>query len=407
MYLNFPRTVGSAAGWVMLAFVFGVALHSFKLFWHVPSWVWLILFVTFGIGLVSRLSFKSKVVITLLFAFSQGFWRCDIASAPRIRWIEGKAFVFRSDQPKSDFGKQMYEWRKFVTARIQSSIPPKEASLVSGILYGDTDFTKEQRETFISSGLMHIVAVSGSNVTVVVQIVAAAILGLGFRRRHAFYITCVGIFLFVAFVGFEASVMRAAFMGCLILLSREVGRMVSPFRLLLVAATILLLINPWQLVFDVGFALSFLAMWGLLSWAPLFHSWFRRLPKFLGIREIFSTSLAATLMTAPYLGWAFNRMSFAGLFTNVLALPLIIWIMGLGTLAAIWGTLPGSLWVSAPVLGLARTIEKIAELTYLVPWLDVRIYGMQLSTLIATYALIIYLWRQLSRKNDLSTDLHV
>lgn len=404
---------GHTAGWFMLAFVLGVGFVSYQLsafsrplsvFSYQFLGFWAALFAILGALLVLRLPFRVKVIVAILCAFLIGVWRSEIAPPPTLRWIGGKAFVLSRDAPESAMEKKLESWREFVSARIASVLPPDEANLTAGILYGDHNFSKQQREMFISSGLLHIVAVSGFNVTVIVNMVSAFFLGLGLRRRQAFFATTAAILFFTAFVGFGASVMRAAFMGWLLLLAREIGRLVSSFRLLLAAAVILLLINPWQLVFDASFALSFLAMWGLLAWTPLFESWLRRLPNILGARGIFSCSLAATLMTAPYLAWAFNRMSLAGLVTNVFALPLIPWIMGFGALSAAWGNLPASELVSAPALGLARLVEIIAGSARWMPWLDLRVYGMGLSTLLATYALIICLWRQLSRKKDLSTN---
>ena len=396
----------------MLAFVGGVAICSWGYQSHAGEslsplpFLWFVVFVIFGLVLAwARIPLRVRVAAIILCALAMGIWRCEIAPAPQLRWIDGKAFVFNNSQPTSVSGKKLQAWRQFISARIASALPPDEASLVAGILYGDHNFSKQQREQFIAAGLLHIVAVSGFNVTIIVQMVSALFLGMGLRRRHAFFATTGAIFLFAGFTGFSASVMRAAFMGWLVLVAREVGRLILPFRLLLAAAVILLLINPWQLAFDAGFALSFLAMWGLMAWSPLFEDWLRRVPNILGVREIFSASLAATLMTAPYLAWAFNRMSLAGLITNIFALPLIPWIMGFGALTAWWGNWPAYQFISAPTLGLARLVEMIAGSAAWMPWLDLRIYGTSLSTLLATYALIVYLRRKLSGKKDLSTNL--
>lgn len=398
-----PKSSGALAGWMMVAFIGGVAAHSSYRFWHLSPIVWTAIFFSFLILLFVRTPPYAKIAICIVFAFAIGLWRCDAAPMPKLRRIDDRLFISRSDNGSSWLGR----WRRFVTARISHALPNDEGALVTGILYGDGDLSKTQRELFKSSGLMHIVAVSGSNVTVVVQFLSMAALGIGLRRRHAFWLTSAVLFLFVGFVGFAASVARAAFMGWLILLAREVGRIASPSRLLLVAATILLLIDPWQLFFDIGFALSFLAMWGLLAWAPLIASWLARLPNRFDIRTTLSMTLAATLMTAPYLAWMFQRISLAGIFTNVLALPIVPFVMGWGVLVGVWGSWPGSDIVSAPVLGMARVIEWIAGLSRLVPWLDLNVEKIKVSTLAATYALIAYLWFLLRAKKGLSTGRRV
>ncbi|MFH1077957.1 MAG: ComEC/Rec2 family competence protein [Patescibacteria group bacterium] len=405
MGFRFPRTVGAVSGWMMMAFILAIGLHSAWRFMRFPSWMWTAAFLALAVvAYVSSSRQKTTFVATLiLLSFVLGWWRVEAFPAPSFRRIGDHEIVVKTKDDSSILAR----WRAVVTARIESAMPQAQATLISGILYGDQDLSKEQREAFVTSGLMHIVAVSGSNVTIVVQVISFCLLGIGLRRRHAFIGTSVTLILFVGFVGGAASVMRAAFMGWLLLLAREVGRIASSFRLLLVAATILLLIDPWQLFFSASFALSFLAMWGILAWPPIFEQRLTVLPERFGIRQTMAMTLGATIMTAPYLAWSFGRLTLLGLFSNVLALPLIPFAMGAGTFAAIWGPLPGSVFVSAPAVGLAQSIQAIANLASYAPWLDLRVEGMDLSTCLATYALLVYLWRQWSGKTDLSTQKHV
>lgn len=291
-------------------------------------------------------------------------------------------------------------WRKALTGRIHSALPPDEAALVAGILYGEQDFSAELNEDFKRAGLMHLVAVSGSNVTIVVSVCLALALGAGFKRRQAFWAVTIALLVFVGFVGFSASVLRAAFMGWLVILARHVGRMARTWRLLLMAAAILNLSNPWLLAFDPGFALSFLATWGLLAWTPIFSRWFERVPSAFGLRETVATTLGATLMTAPYLAWAFGRMSLAGLFTNALALPLVPWAMLWGSIAAAWGSWPGGSVASLPAYGLAHLIILISRASRLVPWLDWQVPKMEWLMLVASYLWMALWWKTLSEKPE-------
>lgn len=293
--------------------------------------------------------------------------------------------------------------RGVVTRRLQSVLPPDEAELVAGILYGDQDLAPDLKADFQRAGLMHLVAVSGSNITILTNVLMALLLRFRLKRRQAFWAVTAAIALFVGFVGFGASVLRAAFMGWLVLLARELGRVAWTDRLLLVAASALNLLNPRLLVFDPGFALSFLATWGLLAWTPLFAERLARIPEALAMRETVTTTLGATLMTAPYLAWAFGRMTLAGLVTNVLALPLVPWTMLWGAVSAVWGDAWGSVLVSAPSIGLARLIIHVAELSRRLPWLDMHVPRMDAFLLFATYGLMWYWWRSFSDSSALST----
>lgn len=408
----------------MSAFVIACGLHSFWRFMRFPPWAWIATFgtlvVAVAVASTCRVTASSPMrerritmrpygnrthipaalsVALILLSFVLGWWRVEAFPSPSFRRIGNHEIVVKA----RDDASVLARWRSFVTARIASAMPHDEATLISGILYGDQDLSKEQRDAFVASGLMHIVAVSGSNVTIVVQVISFCLLGVGLRRRHAFLVTSVALVLFVGFVGGAPSVMRAAFMGWLLLVGREVGRIVSPFRLLLVAATILLLLDPWQLLFSASFALSFLAMWGILAWPPVFERALSSLPTWFGIRQTMAMTLGATIMTAPYLAWSFGRLTLLGLLSNLLALPLIPFAMGTGAVAAMWGPWPGAMFVSAPATGIAQAIQSVADIATYVPWLDLRVEGMDLSTCLATYALLVFLCRQWSGKTDLST----
>ena len=295
-------------------------------------------------------------------------------------------------------------WRMWLSARIERLLPPDEAELLTGILYGDQDLSDTSRDLFRRAGLTHLVAVSGSNVTIVVNLLFPLALALGLRRRPAFWVVSAGLTLFIGFVGFSASVLRAALMGWLVLVAREVGRIAWTDRLLLVAAAFLTLTNPWLLAFDPGFALSFLATWGLLAWSPIFSRALSRIPETGGIREAASTTCGATIMTVPYVAWAFGQMSLAGLLTNLFALPLVPWIMAWGAVAAAWGDLPGSLLTTLPVSGLLDILFRIARIADALPWLHAQIPVSSAYVLVASYVLLWQLWRRLQDKTDLSTD---
>lgn len=313
-----------------------------------------------------------------IWAECSGTVRID-ASSPR-PWSPGAFFAER---------------RRFLTERIQRTLRSEEAGLLTGILYGDEDLSTGLRESFRRAGLMHVVAVSGSNVTIIVGILLLLALRAGVHRRHAFWIISFGLLCFVAFVGSSASVVRAACMGWLILLARHVGRIPWADRLLLASACAISLANPWLLTFDPGFALSFLATWGLLVWTPSFERLFRRVPAAFGLRSALAATSAATVMTMPYIAWLFGSLPLAGFATNALALPLIPWTMLWGAITAAWGDLSGHAVAALPATGLLRLIISVARLADRVPWADVRLESFDVRMMGATYFLLWTLWRVL------------
>lgn len=407
MQLAYPKTWGALMGWMMGAFVFGIAIHSVFFRFRFSS---RLLFAGPLFFLPATLFFLRqpftyhwKVVTLLFFVFLGGVWRFEITPRPNVQRIGTHYLIAPVSSPSTGVFSLLPKLRQSLTERIESVLPRNEAALLTGILYGEKQLSKDQRALFRSAGLTHIVAVSGSNVTIVIQCLSLFFMRFKLKRKHLFFLTSCALIALVGFVGFSASVARAAFMGWFMVLAREVGRPASHSRLLLVAATILLLINPWQLGFDAGFALSFLAMWGLMAWTPIFERWFSWLPNIFEIRQILAMTLAATLMTLPYMAWMFERISFAGVFTNMLVLPLLPFIMGWGALVAVSGAIPGYQCIATPVLGMLRVIEWVASLVEYVPWMEQETKGMNLSTVTIFYVLIGYFWLLLREKIDLST----
>ena len=260
-------------------------------------------------------------------------------------------------------------WRTTLSRRIQSVLPGDEGALLSGILYGERALSREASTAFKGAGMTHLIAVSGSNIALVVSLFVPLFLSFGYRRKPAIILSGAAIALFVLFVGAGASVIRAAVMGWLALLARVVGRKASAGRLLVIAATAIVLFDPWALAFDAGFALSFLATWGLLSWSRPIQEKLVFLPEAFGLREAASTTLAATIVTAPYSLWAFGQTSLAGLLTNLAAIPLVGLAMLWGTVALMAGS--AAPWIAMPAEGVLRAMIHIAHLAEYAPWLQI------------------------------------
>ncbi|MEK7116190.1 MAG: ComEC/Rec2 family competence protein [Patescibacteria group bacterium] len=385
--------MGRVFSWSFAMFLLGIGIHSLDPWARAPPVVW-ILCAAVSATLLSTLR-RSGLPFTLVLITTGllvGLWRFDLVPLSDLHRL--RQFHVHTTQDSL---------RRRLTHRIEQTLPRDEATLLTGIMYGDQMLTIEQRDLMRRSGLLHLVAVSGSNVTIIVTLLLGAILSLGFHRRHAFWIVSVGIFAFIAFVGFSASVVRSGIMGWLVVLARHVGRISAPSRLLLIAASAMTFVTPTVLFFDRGFALSFLATWGLIAWSPIFERWFTILPRRLSIRESAATTCSATLLTAPYLAWAFGRMSLAGLLTNLLALPLVPWIMLCGGFVAAWGDLPGSIMVRLPTLGLLRLLERIAHIADVVPWLDLHVQKLDLASLVVIYLCVWRIWRSCREKIELST----
>lgn len=220
------------------------------------------------------------------------------------------------------------------------ALPDPQAGLVAGLLVGErAGLTPELDSALRRTGTMHIVAISGFNVAMITSILFA-VLSFGISRKRAFWATVGFLIAFVFFVGAGASVVRAAIMGGTVLFSKYLGRTGAGLRLLIFAAALMLVVNPWLLRFDLGFVLSFAATFGLLVFTPPLKQWFKFLPEDFRIRETFSETLSATIATLPFTAFTFGMISFVAPIANLLVLLLVPIATWVGAFLAIFAAVP-------------------------------------------------------------------
>lgn len=234
-------------------------------------------------------------------------------------------------------------WRMF---------PEPESSFLLGLLVGMKDgLPGEMTDAFRNTGTSHILAVSGYNVTQLIE-VGVLVFALAYvRRRKSSGLMVLAVIVFACIVGGDASVIRAALMGTVAVLATLFGRRYDSLRSLSVAAALMLAANPLVLHHDVGFQLSFAAVWGLFALAPALY---RAVPS--RFRNVVTKTAvetgAATLATAPIVLHSFGRLPYVGLLANMLILPLIPWAMLFGTAAMTVGVFS---WPAAAVPALIAT----------------------------------------------------
>ncbi|MFD0559989.1 competence protein ComEC [Stackebrandtia endophytica] len=204
-----------------------------------------------------------------------------------------------------------------------AELPPGPAGLLPGLVIGDVSrLPQEVDEDFRDTGMTHLVAVSGSNVAVVVGavVLAAAALGAGPRVRVA--LGCVAIIGFVILARPEPSVLRAAVMGAVTLLAIGWGRRGSAIPSVSAAVVILLLADP-RLASSLGFALSVTATLGLVLLAHRWSSAWRSSGWPGWLTAAIAVALAAQVAVTPLLAAWEGRISLVAVPANVLAAPAV------------------------------------------------------------------------------------
>lgn len=292
------------------------------------------------------------------------------------------AYLARQDvvatmyRPKAEVVSEPGDWepaaavarlRLALDRGIQRSLPEPEASLGAGIAFGrDATLPDEVYEDFRTTGLAHLVAVSGSNVSLVaalVFIVAVPVIG----RKWSLLPAAALIAFYVVAAGMSASVVRAAVMAGVFLLGAALGRQQSALAGLGFAAIAMTAQSPAAAV-DAGFQLSVAATAGLIVFGPWLHYLLREGTRRAGAAAFVpdlvllagALSLAATLATLPIMWVTFGRVSIVGPFANLVAEPVFVVVFTLSALTAI----AGAAWPEAGWLVGLAAYYPLAFLTW-------------------------------------------
>jgi len=281
------------------------------------------------------------------------------------------------------------------------NLPYPENQLLRAIVLGDKkELPDNLKQSFNKSGMRHITAISGMHITILMNILIIFLIELGFWRKQAGIITILFIFLYILFIGFQPSAIRAAIIGLGLILAQILGRLPDAIRFLLLAAAIMLLINPF-LFYDIGFQLSFLAATGINYLTPFFNSKLKRIPKNGGIRNILAMTFAAQIFTLPLLLYHFGYFSLLSPVSNLLVVPLIPFVIGLGFLGIIIGLI--SSWLSfiifAPLFVLLWYIVFIANLISKFSFFALNA-KISLALVILYYIGLFFVMRRIIRKRN-------
>lgn len=224
-----------------------------------------------------------------------------------------------------------------------ATLPGDARHLVPALVVGDTsEFPDELRERFVTTGLTHLTAVSGANLTLMLGFLRLLVVWSGVRGWGIRVAMAGGVAGFVLLCLGEPSVLRAAAMGLvgLAALGRG-GAKGSGMRALAVAVLAVVLVEP-AMSRSVGFALSVVATAGLLCWArPFAAALGRWLPRWLA--EAFAVPLAAQLATEPIVVALAGQVSLVAVLANLLAGPLV----GPATVLGLVATLVAPVWLAA------------------------------------------------------------
>jgi len=242
------------------------------------------------------------------------------------------------------FRRRLYFFRREFEQNIGEALSFPQSAFVGGIILGsDADMPKELNEAFIASGVSHVTALSGYNITIIIVSISL-VLSYFLASRLAALLFAFGVVaMFVLMTGASPSVVRAAIMGAALLIAKYLGREGGVLPILVFAAFIMIIFNPKILAFDISFQLSFLAVLGLAYLAPFFAKKLERFPEFFKLKESFIATVSAQLAVLPLALLSFSQFSIIAPLANMLILPFVPLAMLFGFLTGAAGFLSAHL----------------------------------------------------------------
>lgn len=274
--------------------------------------------------------------------------------------VFGKGLQLVPDQMVVTSGTSVLAFvRKETIRRFGKWLPAGEAGLAAGIVIGGSDlFLRQSKLAFSGSGMTHIIAASGYNVTVVAGALSVVLLPV-FGRRKMIPFVILMLQMYMVLAGMGPPILRAGLMGIVGYVGLVTGRKPIAVWVLLLVSLVMIIVWP-EMVSDVSFWLSVLATWALVASGTSIARLF--------VTDL-KTTVAVTVWTLPVVWYVFGQMSLLGLVANPLVLPVIPLLMLIEGIAALVGWVWQPLgmvvsWIGWPLL---RYVTFVAEAMTQIP----------------------------------------
>lgn len=195
--------------------------------------------------------------------------------------------------------------------------------ILGGIVFGDDAIStpKEIKQSFVNSGLLHILAASGMNVAFIYSFFFWLFMALKLDFRFSVVLGMITMLVYTLMTGLGASVIRASIMLLFVLIGKLIDRDAHSISLLSFVALLMLIYNP-MFINDVGFQLSFIVTFGILIMTPAFVKTENKFLNFL-IATI-SVPIIAQLWVIPIQIFYFNNISLYSVFANIMSVPILM-----------------------------------------------------------------------------------
>ncbi|NOZ64432.1 MAG: DUF4131 domain-containing protein [Caldiserica bacterium] len=252
-----------------------------------------------------------------------------------------KDFIYKGEKRGfyPNFLQGSYYLRERFKRLLQEKIPPPYSDMLKGLILGGREVPYQMRELFLKRGIMHLLAVSGLHVGIVVLLFYSLLRVFPLDPRLPPLFSVIFTFFYLYVVGFPPSGLRAGIIAGVYLMGKVIGREADFLNVLSLSCLLLLALNPANL-FSAGFQLTFLITFFIVYLAPFLESKLTLKPLFL--KRIVTVTLLAQISAMPLVAYHFHYVSIFGFFWNFLFFPLLPLLLGGGLLIPFFTLVPGS-----------------------------------------------------------------
>lgn len=254
--------------------------------------------------------------------------------------------------------------RNYLSDILAKHFKNQELAIAQALILGDRNFLdNETTNAFGNSGAMHVLAVSGLHIGIILGFILYLLKGFSkiINRKKALIIALLLIWVYTFISGLSASVLRATFMFSVLAISQIYGKNYNPINSLFFTGFCLLIYNPFFL-FDIGFQLSFLAMLGIFwFYKPISRTWYIKNKYLHKIWEGTAVGVAAQVLTVPLTLYYFHQFPNYFILTNIGLMASTGLILGIGmfVFAFSWLKFIGKIAILLLTIALSFTLKFV------------------------------------------------
>lgn len=301
---------------------------------------------------------------------------------------------------KSSNGSFIHNIQKYIRDTINGTLTDEEGNLLLAILLGDKDKLSEDiQESFKTSNLSHMLAVSGAHVSYIILGLTYVLQNSIIGKKNGKIVCIIFLLAFMAITNFTPSVTRACIMAILTLLSSIIYRKSDVYTNISVAALITLIFNPYSLL-DLGFQLSYGGTIGIIIFIKRIQEKKSNSKVINYIKQMALVSIYANIIIIPIMMYHFNTVSFTFIISNIMASPIlgIIVITGFLFITTSITVKPLTRLIAIFIKPILSILIKISQICSKLPFSNILVVTPYMFNVISYYAIILYCIK--SKKNN-------